>query len=373
MTHEELRERLLELAYGELAPGEAREVEAHAASCEACRAELGAIRGTRHVMSALPAEPAPARGERILVAAAREAVRAREPRRAWPRWLWAAPVVAASLVVVVAVSLRVDAPPPPSAAHEDPNALRGEALAKAPESPPAAGAEARSPAPPEVASAPAEPRERADTAGGAKGAPVAREEAPRLAQRKAEAEARDRSSLRRHAAPPEEAPAEDLAAERFASAPAPAPSVRAEAEAEAKRAEEAPAPARRAKALALARPGTADQDHDAASGAGAGAGAGPHLREVITPRDRALAAARARAGAIGFSMAGTTVEVGAPLTWAEWRAQHAPGSDAAPPDALGARRFWPVVFLPSRPEGGGGLTVFVEDGTFRALAEVRGK
>jgi hypothetical protein len=327
-------------------------------------------------MSALPVEPAPARGERILVAAAREAVRAREPRRAWPRWLWAAPVVAASLAVVVAVSLRVDAPPPPSAVHEDPNALRGESFAKAPEPPPAAGAAVRAPAPapPEAASAPAEPPARADAAGrAAKGAPVAREEAPRLAQRKAEAESRDRAGLLGDAAPPEQAP-QDLAAERFASAPPaspPAAAAPAPAEAEAKRAEEAPPPARRAKALALARPGTADQDQHAASGAGAGAA--PRLREALTPRDRALAAARARAGAVGFSMAGTTVEVGAPLTWAEWRAQHAPGSDAAAPDALAGRRFWPVVFLRSPPSRGGGLTVFVEDGTFRALAEVRGE
>ena len=35
MTHEELRDRLLDLAYGELAPRAAREVEEHAATCEA--------------------------------------------------------------------------------------------------------------------------------------------------------------------------------------------------------------------------------------------------------------------------------------------------------------------------------------------------
>ena len=81
MTHEELRDRLLDLAFGELSPRDARKVEEHVGACEACRAELARHRGE-------PAgscrrsreEPAPAGGERILVAAAREAARA--PRAA---------------------------------------------------------------------------------------------------------------------------------------------------------------------------------------------------------------------------------------------------------------------------------------------------
>src|SRR5512138_503495 len=100
-------ERLLDLAYGELSTREARQVEAHAASCEACRAELARIRGTRRVMAALPDEAAPERGERILIAAAREAAEARRPRRLVPRWLLGGAVVAASVAVVAAVSLRV--------------------------------------------------------------------------------------------------------------------------------------------------------------------------------------------------------------------------------------------------------------------------
>ncbi len=73
MTHEELRDRLLDLACGELSPRDARAVEEHAAACEVCGAELARLRGTRRIMAALPEEPAPERGERILLAAAREA------------------------------------------------------------------------------------------------------------------------------------------------------------------------------------------------------------------------------------------------------------------------------------------------------------
>ena len=64
-------DRLLDLAYGELPKREAREVEAHAASCDACRAELARIRGTRQVMAALPEEPAPDRGLRLSMPAQR--------------------------------------------------------------------------------------------------------------------------------------------------------------------------------------------------------------------------------------------------------------------------------------------------------------
>ncbi len=139
MTHEELRERLLDLAYGELSPRDARKVEEHAASCETCRAELGRIRATRRLMSALPEEPAPVGGERILVAAAREAARGREPQRRVPRWLWGGSIVAASLAAVVAVSYRLETMRPRSAGRDDPNALMGESRYAQPP-PPADGA-----------------------------------------------------------------------------------------------------------------------------------------------------------------------------------------------------------------------------------------
>ncbi|HEY6098844.1 MAG TPA: zf-HC2 domain-containing protein, partial [Anaeromyxobacter sp.] len=143
MTRDAYTDRLLDLAYGELPKREAREVEEHAATCEACRAELGRIRGTRRVMAALPEEPAPDRGERILLTAAREAADARRPRPLVPRWLLGGAVVAASVAVVAAVSFRVAEWSP---RKDEPNALLGDspyaspppAAAEAPVAPPSA-------------------------------------------------------------------------------------------------------------------------------------------------------------------------------------------------------------------------------------------
>ncbi len=133
MTHEELRERLLDLAYGELSPRDARKIEEHAASCEACRAELGRIRETRRLMSALPEEPAPAKGERILFAAARGAAPRPGPRML-PPWLWGGSLVAVSLAAIVAVSFRIASMRPRSPGRDDPNALMGESsYARAPQ------------------------------------------------------------------------------------------------------------------------------------------------------------------------------------------------------------------------------------------------
>ena len=89
MNHAAASEKLLELAYGELPPREARVVEAHVAGCDACRAELSSIRETRALMAQLPSEPPPERGEAIVLAAAREAAAARRPRPLLPTWLWA--------------------------------------------------------------------------------------------------------------------------------------------------------------------------------------------------------------------------------------------------------------------------------------------
>jgi hypothetical protein len=211
MTHEELRERLLDLAYGELAPRDARAVEEHAATCEACGAELARIRGTRRMMSALPQEAAPEGGERILLAAAREAVRGKERRRV-PRWLWATPVVAASLAAVVAVSLRLGAVAPPR--REDPNALVGPSpYAQAPAAPaPAAEPPAAPPQSGAIAAAPdqAAPAERA---------------APPPAAGKKRADAphrRDQEEESRWATAPPPGPAEERAAPAAPAAPPPA-------------------------------------------------------------------------------------------------------------------------------------------------------
>jgi hypothetical protein len=230
MTHEELRDRLLDLAYGELSPREAREVEEHAATCETCRAELGRIRGTRQLMAALPEEPAPERGAPILVAAAREAVRGRAPRRRWLRWTWAAPVAAAALAAVVTISLRLGSVRPP-ALREDPNAILGQSsFARAPEAPPQDAAEAKgaggeaAPRPGDgagAAAAAAPDAARADRADRVEGeARVAA--APRAEKKAAAPRAREEAERRFATAPPPAEPDRNAAAERLAAAPAPA-------------------------------------------------------------------------------------------------------------------------------------------------------
>lgn len=126
MTHEALQERLLDLAYGELSPRDAREVQEHVRSCDACRTELARIEGTRRTMSALGPEAAPAGGDRILAAAAREAVRGRVSRRSVPRWLWGGTLAAASVAAAVAVSLKLGEVARPPSLRDDPDVLLGE-------------------------------------------------------------------------------------------------------------------------------------------------------------------------------------------------------------------------------------------------------
>ncbi len=159
MTHEAVRDKLLDLAYGELSRREARPVEEHAAACDACRAELERIRETRKLVSALPPVEAPERGENVLLAAARERARLREPRWRVPRWLLGASVAAASLVVVAAVSYRIIAMRPGPLGKSEHDALLGEARPgqEAARAQPQAPAVAASPAKPDELQAPATP------------------------------------------------------------------------------------------------------------------------------------------------------------------------------------------------------------------------
>ncbi len=169
MTHEAVRDKLLDLAYGELSRREARPVEEHAAACDACRAELERIRETRKLVSALPPVEAPERGENVLLAAARERARLREPRWRVPRWLLGASVAAASLVVVAAVSYRIIAMRPGPLGKSEHDALLGEAR-------PGQEAARAQPQAPAVAASPAKPDEPKGRAAAAPTPP-----APRLA------------------------------------------------------------------------------------------------------------------------------------------------------------------------------------------------
>jgi hypothetical protein len=126
MTHEACRSKLLELAYGELSRAEARAAEAHVADCAECRAELETIQGTRRAMARLPLEPAPAEGEAVLFAAAREAAESRRATRRGrilPSWAWGGAVGLAAAAAVVAVSYRLVELEPHRA--DDVDALRG--------------------------------------------------------------------------------------------------------------------------------------------------------------------------------------------------------------------------------------------------------
>ncbi|HEX9242856.1 MAG TPA: zf-HC2 domain-containing protein [Anaeromyxobacter sp.] len=270
MTHDELRERLLELAFGELTPREAREVEEHAGSCEACRAELARLRGTRQVMAALPVEPAPERGEGILLAAAREAAEKRKERSRVSRWLWRGALVAVPVAAVIAVSLRIAGLSPREQADRD--ALLGESRISL--------------APPEVAEPPAaapEPapaKKKSEAAPPASAGPPAREERSRSEQRFATAPPPAPAEPAHPSPIPSplrgegqgEGPAQREGAERadrFAAAPAaPPPSSAADvapSRALAKKAAPAPSAARRADGEAGAAAGAvaAPQEPDA--------------------------------------------------------------------------------------------------------------
>ncbi|BDG03790.1 anti-sigma factor family protein [Anaeromyxobacter oryzae] len=156
MKHETAREKLLDLAYGELPAREARDVEAHAGECTECRDALRRIRETRGMMAALPPEPAPEEGERILLAAAREAASARRDRRRSrlvPGWLWGGSIAAVAALAVAVVSYRIFAMRPGPLEREDRDVLLGSAPATEAAPAPSAQTKASEPATPAEAEA----------------------------------------------------------------------------------------------------------------------------------------------------------------------------------------------------------------------------
>ncbi|WNG56747.1 zf-HC2 domain-containing protein [Archangium gephyra] len=112
-------DRLLDFAYDELPPTEARLVEQHVQGCSRCSETLADIRGVRTTMSRLPLESAPDAGLESLLAyaqqSARRAAAGPEPTPRWWRRLLAPVLSVAALgvfgVVVIQVNREVDLSP----------------------------------------------------------------------------------------------------------------------------------------------------------------------------------------------------------------------------------------------------------------------
>ncbi|HET6437696.1 MAG TPA: Fe-S oxidoreductase [Anaeromyxobacter sp.] len=265
-SHHTFREELLDLAYGELGGRSARALRRHLCGCAECRAELARIEATRKAMSPLGPQPAPARGEAILLAAAREAARARRPRPLLSPFAFRASVGLLAIAVVAVVSFRLagrgEHPPlgpsgtelvglaapvaPPSAPGATPSEAGGKDEAAAGAGPEktgpatrAAGNLAPSPARAVAKAAPGrEPSAPPAATGFARPPPPERDEAKeRTAVADAEAERTARADLA--AAPPPPAPAAEPAPPLVSSAPA--------------RAEEGPAGAEADRAGAAAK------------------------------------------------------------------------------------------------------------------------
>jgi hypothetical protein len=112
-------DRLLDFAYGELPPSEARVMEQHVQGCSRCSEALDGIRGVRTTMSRLPLHSAPDAGLESLMAYAQQAARRSaagpEPAPRWWRRLLAPALSMAALgvfgIVVVQVNRQVDLSP----------------------------------------------------------------------------------------------------------------------------------------------------------------------------------------------------------------------------------------------------------------------
>ena len=188
MTHAQAQSLLLDLAYGELSPDEAREVERHAAECAACAAELEGLLATRRLAARLADEPVPARGRAELLAAARLAASPAPARRRLRSRVYAIAASAAVIALVAGVTLRLTGQRSALRGREDFPELRD-----------LAPMEDVAPSPAPVPAAPAPARKR-------QAAPPVTEARPSRAPAPA---------------PLPSSPRQDIAAERRGSAPSP--------------------------------------------------------------------------------------------------------------------------------------------------------
>ncbi len=101
MKCDEIRELLPLHAYGELSDAQLRIVDAHLADCSVCRTEATAFRKIRETLNAAAPEPVRTDLEKVYRA---EASKRRNKER---RWQFAATLLAAAILVVLAIRLDV--------------------------------------------------------------------------------------------------------------------------------------------------------------------------------------------------------------------------------------------------------------------------
>jgi len=113
MKCEEIKELLTEYLDGELPVGDAASVEEHAAGCEACRAELEALRQTSALLKSLPRADAPAALARNVAAAVDRQITARR-RAAALRWMHVGGWLSAAAAIIIMINLAPWESPPDS-------------------------------------------------------------------------------------------------------------------------------------------------------------------------------------------------------------------------------------------------------------------
>lgn len=109
MNHDRAQELILDLAYGELAPAEAREVERHVAECTECSAEWARIADTRRASARLADVRDDDRRRAAILAAARQAVAPPPQLHRSRAKLWTAAAGMAVAVLVGGVTLKLTA------------------------------------------------------------------------------------------------------------------------------------------------------------------------------------------------------------------------------------------------------------------------
>ena len=113
MKCEEIKELLTEYLDGELPAGDAASVEEHAAECEACRAELEALRQTSALLKSLPRADAPAGLAQNVAASLDRQITARR-RAAALRWMHVGGWLSAAAAIIIMINLAPWESPPDS-------------------------------------------------------------------------------------------------------------------------------------------------------------------------------------------------------------------------------------------------------------------